>query len=97
MTTSHMDTAAVRTYLLDLQDRIVSAFEAEDGKPFVRDAWVREPGERLQGDGCSRLVEEGNVLERGGCNFSHVKGPQLPRSEERRVGKECRSRWSPYH
>ena len=22
---------------------------------------------------------------------------QLPRSEERRVGKECRSRWSPYH
>src|SRR5256885_6862323 len=23
--------------------------------------------------------------------------PRLPRSEERRVGKECRSRWSPYH
>src|SRR3989454_4953825 len=23
--------------------------------------------------------------------------PQGPRSEERRVGKECRSRWSPYH
>src|SRR5256884_5469248 len=23
--------------------------------------------------------------------------PALPRSEERRVGKECRSRWSPYH
>ena len=23
--------------------------------------------------------------------------PQLKRSEERRVGKECRSRWSPYH
>ena len=22
---------------------------------------------------------------------------ELPRSEERRVGKECRSRWSPYH
>ena len=22
---------------------------------------------------------------------------QQPRSEERRVGKECRSRWSPYH
>ena len=25
------------------------------------------------------------------------KGGNLPRSEERRVGKECRSRWSPYH
>ena len=24
-------------------------------------------------------------------------GPAHPRSEERRVGKECRSRWSPYH
>ena len=23
--------------------------------------------------------------------------PFFPRSEERRVGKECRSRWSPYH
>ena len=23
--------------------------------------------------------------------------PKAPRSEERRVGKECRSRWSPYH
>src|SRR3712207_8903268 len=26
----------------------------------------------------------------------HAAGPP-PRSEERRVGKECRSRWSPYH
>ena len=25
------------------------------------------------------------------------KKSQAPRSEERRVGKECRSRWSPYH
>ena len=24
-------------------------------------------------------------------------GKSLGRSEERRVGKECRSRWSPYH
>ena len=23
--------------------------------------------------------------------------PRITRSEERRVGKECRSRWSPYH
>ena len=27
------------------------------------------------------------------CYFHH----QYSRSEERRVGKECRSRWSPYH
>jgi len=70
----------VREYLLGLQERIVTAFEAEDGRPFLRDAWVRGPEERLQGDGCSRLTEEGLVLERGGCNFSHVKGAQLPPS-----------------
>jgi coproporphyrinogen III oxidase len=34
----------------------------------------------LQGDGLSRLVEEGGMLERGGCNFSHVRGANLPPS-----------------
>ena len=27
----------------------------------------------------------------------HTMAPAGERSEERRVGKECRSRWSPYH
>ena len=27
----------------------------------------------------------------------HLYGTEAERSEERRVGKECRSRWSPYH
>ena len=31
------------------------------------------------------------------CGYADVRGPQVLRSEERRVGKECRSRWSPYH
>src|SRR2546430_6528480 len=30
-----------------------------------------------------------------GLSVANVLG--VPRSEERRVGKECRSRWSPYH
>ena len=29
--------------------------------------------------------------------ISNLNDKQLDRSEERRVGKECRSRWSPYH
>ena len=29
--------------------------------------------------------------------FGYSKVPDAYRSEERRVGKECRSRWSPYH
>ena len=40
--------------------------------------------------------EEGNrnVM----LNASSANGPrEISRSEERRVGKECRSRWSPYH
>ena len=37
-----------------------------------------------------------NLLEREG--FRTVQAYHLSRrSEERRVGKECRSRWSPYH
>lgn len=42
-----------KTYLLDLQSRIVTRMEALDGKPFLRDAWVRGPEERLQGEGSS--------------------------------------------
>ena len=30
-------------------------------------------------------------------NEQDIKFLKLTRSEERRVGKECRSRWSPYH
>lgn len=75
-----MKTSDVRAYLLGLQDRIVAAMEAEGGEPFLTDAWTRPPGERLQGDGLSRLVEGGALLERGGCNFSHVKGPAMPPS-----------------
>jgi len=73
-------TETVRDYLLGLQGRIISAMEAEEGLPFRRDAWVREPGGKLEGDGCSQLIEGGNVLERGGCNFSHVRGNSLPPS-----------------
>ena len=36
---------------------------------------------------------KGNVLDSVMMKDLH----QLLRSEERRVGKECRSRWSPYH
>ncbi len=75
-----MDTQAVREYLLGLQGRIVGALQKEDGKPFLSDGWQRPTGGRLEGDGLSQLVEEGHLLERGGCNFSHVKGRELPPS-----------------
>ena len=66
----------VKTYLLDLQTRIVDALEQIDGKPFSRDSWERPEG----GGGISRIIEEGNVFERGGVGFSHVTGLNLPPS-----------------
>jgi coproporphyrinogen III oxidase len=74
------DTAAVGDYLRGLQARIIEALQAEDGAPFRRDSWTREPGDKLQGEGVSQLVEDGGLLERGGCNFSQVKGRALPPS-----------------
>ncbi|WP_374517533.1 oxygen-dependent coproporphyrinogen oxidase [Undibacterium squillarum] len=71
-----VNTEAVKTYLLDLQARIIAALEQLDGKTFLTDSWQRTEG----GGGITRLVEEGNVFERGGVNFSHVKGSTLPPS-----------------
>src|SRR2546429_7139598 len=45
------------------------------------------PSDRLAD--VARLIEGHATLDR----YEHVQ----TRSEERRVGKECRSRWSPYH
>jgi len=71
-----MNVAAPREYLLALQARIVAALEAIEGQAFLRDEWTRPEG----GGGISRLIEQGNVLERGGVNFSHVTGAKLPPS-----------------
>ncbi|MBU0594836.1 MAG: oxygen-dependent coproporphyrinogen oxidase [Gammaproteobacteria bacterium] len=71
-----MDTQQVRGYLLKLQNTIVERLEQVDGKSFHRDSWVRPEG----GGGSSCVLENGNVLERGGVNFSHVFGPNLPPS-----------------
>jgi coproporphyrinogen III oxidase len=71
-----MDPAAVKDYLLLLQQRIVAALEALDGRPFREDRWDRPQG----GGGISRVIEDGTLFERGGVNFSHVQGAGLPPS-----------------
>jgi coproporphyrinogen III oxidase len=69
------DTAAVRSYLLSLQDRLCAAIEAEDGAArFQEDLWERPEG----GGGRSRVLSEGAVFEQAGVGFSHVSGPGLP-------------------
>ncbi|HVE52318.1 MAG TPA: oxygen-dependent coproporphyrinogen oxidase [Ramlibacter sp.] len=71
---------AVRGWLTGLQQRIVESISEVDGKPFLADAWQKEPGEPLQGEGVTMILEEGNVFERAGCGFSHVRGTRLPPS-----------------
>lgn len=71
------DKHAVKDYLLNLQDSICSELEAEDGGAvFVEDGWERAEG----GGGRSRVLTDGAVIEKGGVNFSHVHGTQMPAS-----------------
>ncbi len=70
------DLAAVKTFLLSLQDHICQQLVAEDGGSFREDTWQRAEG----GGGRSRVLENGTVIEKGGVNFSHVYGGKLPPS-----------------
>ena len=74
---SHIDKQAVESFLLDLQDRICAECEALDtAAQFVEDSWQRSEG----GGGRTRVISNGAVFEKGGVNFSHVFGDQLPPS-----------------
>ena len=57
--------------------------------------WEFLPGMNL---GLGQVFYGGDGLsDRGSYTIVDLSGEQSLRSEERRVGKECRSRWSPYH
>ncbi len=72
-----IDKEAVKTYLLNLQDSICRTLQHfETNAAFREDKWQREEG----GGGQSRVIENGDVFEKGGVNFSHVFGAELPAS-----------------
>ncbi|MBE9597705.1 oxygen-dependent coproporphyrinogen oxidase [Pedobacter sp. MC2016-24] len=57
-----------------IQDEICSSLEIADGKArFEEEIWNREGG----GGGRTRVLQNGNVIEKGGVNFSAVHG-KLP-------------------
>ncbi len=61
----------IAEWFKELQDSICNALEQEDGKgKFEEDNWVREEG----GGGRTRIIQNGNVIEKGGVNFSAVFG-----------------------
>lgn len=79
-----VDIDAVKQYLLNLQDSICERLATEDGGAvFEDDIWQREhnpkkPG--MTGGGRTRLLVDGDVIEQGGVNFSHVFGDKMPAS-----------------
>ena len=74
---SNVNIAAVKAYLLALQDNICQQLEALDGKAsFETDSWKRPEG----GGGISRVIRDGALFEKGGVNFSHVHGTNMPTS-----------------
>lgn len=88
-TTPAASASIVKAYLQDLQHRIVAALEQIDGTPFLSDSWQRPEG----GGGTSRIIEEGNVFERGGVGFSHVMGTSLPPSAAANRPEIAGRRW----
>ncbi len=64
------------TYIQELQDTITSKIEEIDGKAkFDQDIWKRPEG----GGGRTRVIENGDVFEKGGVNISGVHGA-LPKA-----------------
>ncbi|CAH9015810.1 oxygen-dependent coproporphyrinogen oxidase [Candidatus Nitrosacidococcus sp. I8] len=75
---SNIDVAIVKSYLLNLQDKICNTLAQEDGAThFIEDNWQRSIG---GGGGRTRVCTNGAILEQGGVNFSHVFGENLPPS-----------------
>lgn len=65
-----------------IQDEICLALEALDGKAkFEEEIWNREGG----GGGRTRIIQNGNILEKGGVNFSAVHG-KLPEAIKKAFG-----------
>lgn len=69
-------------YIQDLQNRITSKLESIDGKAkFKEDLWERPEG----GGGRTRVIENGQVFEKGGVNISAVHG-KLPETMQAYFG-----------
>ena len=67
----------VKTYLLQLQNSICNALESLDAKAkFIEESWERPGG----GGGISKVISNGQIFAKGGVNFSHVSGENLPAS-----------------
>src|SRR4051812_35070614 len=66
-----INTTEITKWLQGLQDRICGALEAADGSSkFLEENWTRPEG----GGGRTRIIRDGQVIEKGGVLFSAVHG-----------------------
>ncbi|QHT65926.1 oxygen-dependent coproporphyrinogen oxidase [Rhodocytophaga rosea] len=66
-----MQKEEISSWFQQLQDNICRQIEATDGKArFEEDLWTRDAG----GGGRTRIIQKGNILEKGGVLFSAVHG-----------------------
>jgi len=73
---SAIDLDRVKHYLLGLQDEICVALEElEPDTGFQEEVWEYDHG---GGGGQTRVIADGRTFEKGGVNFSHVQGDELP-------------------
>ncbi|WP_258104063.1 oxygen-dependent coproporphyrinogen oxidase [Marinoscillum sp. MHG1-6] len=67
-----MNKQTITDWFKELQDEICKGLEDLDGKSsFKEDNWQRPEG----GGGRTRVIDDGNLIEKGGVNFSAVSGP----------------------
>lgn len=72
---ANIDIHAIKNYLTTLQNNICTALEIEDGHAkFINDQWQNSSVI----EGSTRIIGNGNVIEHGAVNFSHVQGNKLP-------------------
>lgn len=72
-----LDAEAIQSGFRDVQDHICAFMNSEDGVPFTEDNWNYEKG---NGGGRTRVWEHANLLEKGGVNFSAIRGTSLPQA-----------------
>src|SRR5574337_802117 len=78
--------------------RRIDAFELWCWRRLLRVPWTpRRSNQSILKNISPRCSLEGLMLKLKLQYFGHLMRRVDSRSEERRVGKECRSRWSPYH
>src|SRR3712207_9190147 len=104
------DTATTEIYTLSLHDAL-PIFPVDGHTRSTYSLVVHVPEDQLRHGAGAAVLETGAELSIGqarrlACTAGILplvlSGTSVPldlgrRSEERRVGKECRSRWSPYH